>query len=155
MDKKLKAPKEIVLCQQPDCKCWQPYHLKTCSVISGKYCRECGARKPRHYPACAQDTIKFNRWWIPEYMQKEVMEAYLLMKEEAQHKGIYREPPKIEPEVRYPNEHNVNPIVGQRIIKAIFMMLESNSHEDMLITKKTIFAEIEKIAGRQRSETQT
>ncbi len=144
MDKKLKAPKEIILCQQPDCKCWEPYHLKTCSVISGKYCRECGARKPRHYPACSQDTIKFRRWWIPEYQQGSVMDAYLTMIEAAKHEGTYKDPPQIPLEVKYDSEHNVNPIIGQRIMKAIFMMLESGSQAEMLVMKRAIHEEIDK-----------
>jgi len=89
---------------------------------------------------------------VPEYLQREMMEAYLLMKEEAQLKGTYREPPRIKPEVRYPNEHNVNPIVGQRIVKAILLMLESDNQQSMLVTKKAILAEVDKIAEGQRNE---
>lgn len=141
MDKKLKAPKEVVLC--PQCQCWEPHHFKTCSEVSGKYCRECGARKPRHYPACSQDTIKFSRWWVPEYQQG-IMDAYLTMVEAAKHEGTYKDPPQIPLEVKYGSEQNVNPIIGQRIMKAIFMMLESGSQAEMLGMKRAIYEEIDK-----------
>ncbi len=81
------------------------------------------------------------------------MEAYLLMLDEAKFKGEYKEPPKMKPSVRYVFEHNVNPIDGQHIMGAIFMMLESGSQTEMVTTKMAILAEIDNIAGRQRNET--
>lgn len=145
MAKKLNTPKEIEICDF--CNCQLPWHLKTCDLVKHKYCRECGARLPRHYPACSQDTINFSRWWIPEFNQKEVAEAYDLMVKEAKFNLTCREPPKIKPEREYPHEQNVNPIIGQRIMKAIFTMLECESREKMLVMKKAIHEEIDKRKG--------
>ena len=77
------------------------------------------------------------------------MEAYLLMLDEAKFKGEYKEPPKMKPPVRYVFEHNVNPIAGQHIMKAIFTMLESGSQTEMIATKTAILVEINAIAKKQ------
>ncbi len=136
----------------PDCGWDEPWHIIHCVKVKNKYCIDCRAMLPRHYPSCSQDTIKFRRWWIPEYQQRGVVEAYLLMLDEAKFKGEYQEPPKMKPPVRYVFEHNVNPIDGQRIMKAIFTMLESGSHPEMIATKTAILAEINAIAKKQLGE---
>ena len=135
-----------------DCGWEEPWHIYHCVKVVHKYCKDCRARLPRHYPSCSQDAIKFRRWWIPEYQQRDVMEAYLLMLDEAKFKGEYKEPPKMKPPVRYVFEHNINPAKGRCIMKAIFTMLESGSHTEMVTTKTAILAEINAIAKKQLCE---
>jgi len=142
--------KEKEICEL--CGCEKPWHFMDCYTVAGNFCGECGARFPRHYPNCSQDTINFSRWWIPMYDQKDLVAFYFTLLEVAKLDGTYREPPKPEPPIRYPGEHNVNPLIGRRIVAAITVMLDSSSHKQMLAAKAEILKEIIKIAKQQREE---
>jgi hypothetical protein len=123
----------------------KPYHSLKCQKVINRFCPACKCMHPRHYPNCPMDIYGIGRWWINQYMQKEMIDMWML---ERQTQPAAREPiPKHSWFVG--DDKMLKPVDSHRIMKAIYELMKAESKEEKELHRAAIHEEVERLAGKK------